>query len=64
MVPLINNARATLEWFVADVRGQFDADHIRPARCCPRNARTPTVLAPGSAPRRCVRPWPAPPNTI
>ena len=30
MVPLINKARATLEWFVEDVRGQFDADHARP----------------------------------
>jgi len=29
MVPLINNARATLEWFVTDVRGQFDDDHTR-----------------------------------
>src|SRR6266702_4396911 len=30
MVPLINNARATLEWFVQDVRGHFDDDHARP----------------------------------
>jgi integrase/recombinase XerD len=30
MVPLINNARATLEWFVEDVWGQFDDDHARP----------------------------------
>jgi site-specific recombinase XerD len=29
MVPLINNARATLEWFVTDVWGQFDDDHTR-----------------------------------
>ncbi|MGH3236310.1 MAG: tyrosine-type recombinase/integrase [Streptosporangiaceae bacterium] len=29
MVPLINNARATLEWFVADVRGHFDGDHTK-----------------------------------
>ena len=30
MVPLINNARATLEWFVADVWGHFGDDHTRP----------------------------------
>ncbi|MGH3183247.1 MAG: tyrosine-type recombinase/integrase, partial [Streptosporangiaceae bacterium] len=30
MVPLINNARVTLEWFVTDVWGQFDDDHTRP----------------------------------
>ncbi len=30
MAPLINNARATLEWFVTDVWGQFDAGHTRP----------------------------------
>ena len=30
MVPLINNARATLEWFVQDVWGHFDDDHTRP----------------------------------
>ncbi len=30
MVPLINNARATLEWFVQDVWGHFDDDHARP----------------------------------
>ncbi len=30
MVPLINNARTTLEWFVADVWGHFDDDHTRP----------------------------------
>ena len=29
MVPLINNARATLEWFVQDVWGHFDDDHAR-----------------------------------
>jgi integrase/recombinase XerD len=30
MVPLINNARATLEWFVRDVWCCFDDDHSRP----------------------------------
>src|SRR6202008_245258 len=30
MVPLINNARATLEWFGQDVWGHFDAAHTRP----------------------------------
>lgn len=30
MVPLINNAGATLRWFVEDVWGQFDDDHTRP----------------------------------
>jgi len=30
MVPLINNARATLEWFVRDVWCCFDDDHARP----------------------------------
>ncbi len=29
MVPLINNARATLAWFVRDVWGHFDDDHTR-----------------------------------
>jgi len=29
MVPLINNARATLAWFVQDVWGHFDDDHAR-----------------------------------
>jgi integrase/recombinase XerD len=30
MVPLINNAAATLRWFVEDVWGHFDDDHLRP----------------------------------
>jgi len=30
MVPLINNAGATLRWFVADVWCCFDDDHTRP----------------------------------
>jgi integrase/recombinase XerD len=30
MVPLINGARATLEWFVRDVWSCFDDDHVRP----------------------------------
>ena len=30
MVPLINNAGATLRWFVEDVRAQFGDDHTRP----------------------------------
>lgn len=30
MVPLINNAAATLRWFVEDVWGQFGDDHTRP----------------------------------
>ncbi len=30
MVPLINNAGATLRWFVEDVWSQFDHDHTRP----------------------------------
>ncbi|TWH65074.1 tyrosine-type recombinase/integrase [Micromonospora olivasterospora] len=29
-MPLINNARRTLAWFVADVWGHFDDDHVRP----------------------------------
>ena len=29
MVPLINNARVTLEWFVRDVWASFDDDHTR-----------------------------------
>lgn len=30
MVPLINNAGATLRWFIEDVWGHFDDDHARP----------------------------------
>lgn len=30
IVPLINNARRTLGWFVSDVWGHFDDDHTRP----------------------------------
>ncbi|WP_207757733.1 tyrosine-type recombinase/integrase [Nonomuraea cypriaca] len=30
MVPLINNAEATLRWFIEDVWGQFGDDHARP----------------------------------
>lgn len=30
MVPLINNAAATLRWFIEDVWGQFGDDHARP----------------------------------
>ena len=30
MVPLINDAGATLRWFVEDVWGHFDDDHRRP----------------------------------
>jgi site-specific recombinase XerD len=30
MVPLINNAGATLRWFVQDVRAQFGGDHTKP----------------------------------
>lgn len=30
MVPLINDAGATLRWFIEDVWGQFDDDHTRP----------------------------------
>ena len=30
MVPLINNAGATLRWFVEDVWAQFGDDHARP----------------------------------
>jgi hypothetical protein len=30
MVPLINNAGATLRWFVEDVWAQFGDDHTRP----------------------------------
>ena len=30
MVPLINNAGRTLRWFIEDVWGQFDDDHVRP----------------------------------
>lgn len=30
LVPLINNAGATLRWFVEDVRAQFGDDHTRP----------------------------------
>ena len=30
MVPLINGADRTLRWFIEDVWGQFDDDHIRP----------------------------------
>ena len=30
IVPLINNARQTLAWFVTDVWGHFDDDHTRP----------------------------------
>jgi integrase/recombinase XerD len=32
MVPLINNARATLEWFVRDVWCCFDDDHAKQAK--------------------------------
>ena len=42
MVPLINNARATLEWFVQDVWGHFDDDHTRPgAPLLPSERRNP-----------------------
>ena len=42
MVPLINNARATLEWFVQDVWGHFDDDHARPgAPLLPSERRNP-----------------------
>jgi integrase/recombinase XerD len=42
MVPLINNARATLAWFVQDVRGHFDDDHTRPgAPLLPSERRNP-----------------------
>ena len=30
LVPLINGADRNLRWFVEDVWGQFDADHVRP----------------------------------
>lgn len=30
MVPLLNNADRTLRWFIEDVWGQFDGDHLRP----------------------------------
>jgi hypothetical protein len=32
MVPLINNAGATLRWFVEDVRGQFGDDFAKQAK--------------------------------
>ena len=32
MVPLINNAGATLRWFAGDVRGQFGDDHTKQAK--------------------------------
>jgi hypothetical protein len=32
MVPLINNAAATLRWFVEDVWGQFGDDHTNRAK--------------------------------
>ena len=56
MVPLINNARATLEWFVRDVWWCcFDDDHGRPERrYCPRSARTRTGPAPASGTRGSV----------
>ena len=63
MVPLINDAGATLRWFVEDVWGQFGDDHTRPAsRCCRRSARTPTGRPPGSGTRRCAPRWPRPPR--
>ena len=30
MVPLLNNADRTLRWFIEDVWGLFDDDHLRP----------------------------------
>jgi integrase len=42
MVPLLNNARATLEWFVQDVWAHFDDDHTRPgAPLLPSERKTP-----------------------
>ena len=55
MVPLINNARATLEWFVQDVWGHFDDDHTRPgAPLLPSERKQPRRdLRPGRRTRRC-----------
>ncbi len=41
MVPLINDAGRTLRWFIEDVWGQFDDDHVRPgAPLFPSERRT------------------------
>ena len=65
IVPLINNARQTLAWFVTDVWGHFDDDHTRPgAPLFPSNARTLTALAAVSATTPCAPAWPTPPPSI
>ncbi|MEV8639201.1 site-specific integrase [Streptosporangium sp. NPDC051023] len=65
MVPLINNAVATLRWFIEDVWGQFgDATPGPGWRCCCRSARAPTAQSPASAMRRSGPRWPGPPPPI
>ena len=60
MVPLINNAGATLRWFVEDVWAQFGDDHARPGvPLLPSERKTPTGRPPGSGTRRCAPPWPS-----
>jgi site-specific recombinase XerD len=62
MVPLINNARAALEWFVRDVWCCFDDDHARAgAPLLPSERKNPTAPAPASGMRRSGRRWPMPP---
>lgn len=42
LVPLINGADQSLRWFIEDVWGQFDADHLRlSAATVPVGAQVP-----------------------
>ena len=61
MVPLINNAGATLRWFVEDVwpSSAMTTPGLA-SRCCRRSARTPTGRPRGSGTRRCAPRWPRP----
>ncbi|MGH3808885.1 MAG: site-specific integrase [Pseudonocardiaceae bacterium] len=65
MVPLINDAGATLRWFIEDAWAYFGDDHTRPGvPLLLSEARTPTALWPGSVTRRCGRRWPPPRRSI
>ena len=65
MVPLINNARATLRWFVEDVWAAVGHDHTRPgvAAALSGAQERRRDRPPGSGrTRHCAPPWPTPPG--
>jgi site-specific recombinase XerD len=63
MVPLINNAGATLRWFIEDVWAQFGGDHLLPGvPMLPSERKNADGSLPGSGTRRCAPPWPMPPG--